>query len=173
MRADVPVQLSLEMVEIMVAIIWNDATPEEIQTLSAIAMAESAGVVNAIGDNFASGHQSEDSPYRWDDGLLQINSIHEQPREKLQSSPMFNIAAAIQIHATQGFGAWVAFKRGRHLQFMGDLSSGIIATILEHSMVANEASPPINPIPGRDARVIPLRKEAGRQRFLVEVYDTV
>jgi hypothetical protein len=84
----------------------------------AILLAESGGVVNIIGDNFASGHQTEDSNKRWDDGLGQVNSQHGYDRKRLLQDPSYNIGACKEIFARQGFGAWVAYNNGRYLQYM-------------------------------------------------------
>lgn len=85
--------------------------PIETQVLmGAIALAESGGETEAVGDNFASGHQSEHSPYRWDLGLFQINSVHGFNRERLLGDAGYNAWCARAIWDRQGFPAWSTFK---------------------------------------------------------------
>lgn len=86
--------------------------------MTAIALAESGGVVNVVHDNFESGHQAADSVARYDFGLWQINSQHGFDRTRLLMDPEYNAGAAAEILDRQGLSAWVAWKSDRYLEFM-------------------------------------------------------
>ncbi len=59
---------------------FGDLGEEAVATAVAIALAESGGDPSAVNDNYPR-WQAADSPYRWDRGLMQINSIHGVVRQ--------------------------------------------------------------------------------------------
>lgn len=105
----------------------------------AVALAESAGETSAVGDNFASGHQPENSPYRWDDGLMQINSVHGFDRQRLVEDPLYNTACGRAVWNRQGWPAWSTFKGG---QFRAFLDRMTVAADSFNDTPAPELSPP-------------------------------
>lgn len=97
---------------------FGDLGRSNVIIMGAIVLAESGGDIEAIGDNFASGHQPEDSPYRWDRGLAQINSVHGFDPELLLNDPYYNLAAARSVWNRQGWPAWSTFRGGQFREFL-------------------------------------------------------
>ena len=98
---------------------FHDVSDEAVIIMGAICLAESGGKVDAVGDNYASGHQSEFSAYRWDRGLAQINSVHNFfDARLLVTDPQYNLEAARMIYDWQGFYAWSTFKGGQFRAFV-------------------------------------------------------
>lgn len=166
---NIGVSLSQESLELLVASIWVDSTPEEIQTIVAIGMAESGGRINVVNDNVASGHQEPGSIYQWDDGWPQINSVHGFDRDKLTSNPEYAAIAALSVFEKQGFGAWVGYKTSRYLQYMGELSSTLIQEAIVTLLLEDDDADPIQNPPKDAIRVVPLRRRGILHRYLVEV----
>ena len=115
---DGPVTLDRPVLAFLVDQEFDDLSDDKQSIMVAILLAESGGVVNITGDNYASGHQTEDSNKRWDDGLGQVNSQHGYERERLLLNPSYNLRACREIYDRQGFNAWVEFNTGRYLEFM-------------------------------------------------------
>ena len=164
-----PVQVSQETLELLVATVWDGQSDEEIQTIVAIGMAESQAVLNAEHDNIKSGHQPAGSRYQWDDGWAQINSIHGHDRAKLGGNPEFCAAAALGVYELQGFDAWVAYKGRKHIRYMGELSDAAQAGRIEAVLHGEEVDNPRPTKPDPMVRVVRLRKVRGRDRYYVEV----
>lgn len=91
---------------------FGDLGEEAVATAVAIALAESGGDPSAVNDNYPR-WQAADSPYRWDRGLMQINSIHGYAAEAL-ANPDVNMAAARRIYDVQGWNAWTSFRWGTY-----------------------------------------------------------
>ena len=92
---------------------FGDLGEDVVQLMVRIAEAENASRdVGAIGDNFKSGHQTEDSPARYDYGPFQINSQHGFDPKLLTSDADYNVAAARQIYDRQGPQAWATYNAG-------------------------------------------------------------
>lgn len=111
-------QLSQDRVRHVVTRYFFNVNEEAIDTMTAIVMAESGGKIDALGDNFKSGHQTENSVYRWDYGLAQINSVHDYDSKRLVTDADYNLWAARQIYSRQGFRAWTTYKGGQYKKFM-------------------------------------------------------
>ena len=108
--------LSREEVEVIARRHFGDLGEEAVGIATAIARAESGWNTEAVGDNFASGYQGENSPYRWDRGLMQINSIWAYDPVAIMD-PDTNMAAARYIYNRQGWGAWSTWKFGQAQPF--------------------------------------------------------
>ena len=92
---------------------FGDLGEDVVQTMVRIAEAENGSRdVGATGDNFKSGHQTKDSPARYDYGLFQINSQHEFDPKLLTSDADYNVAAARKIYDRQGPQAWATYNAG-------------------------------------------------------------
>ena len=91
---------------------FGDLGAEAVATAVAIAFAESGGDALAVNDNYPE-WQTAESPYRWDRGLMQINSIHGYDPAALVN-PDFNMAAARRIYDVQGWNAWTSFRWGTY-----------------------------------------------------------
>ncbi len=115
---DALVSLDRESIDHLVGRFFEDKSDSDKTIMTAIIFAESGGAVNIIHDNYASGHQAEDSVARWDYGLAQINSQHDYNRIPLLTNPAYNLGAARSIFDRQGFGAWSAFNSGRYREFL-------------------------------------------------------
>ena len=113
-----PVKLRRPAIEHLVAVFFEDQNQHVQDVMVAICFAASNGIVNIIGDNFASGHQAEDAIARWDDGLFSINSQHGFDRARLLHEPEYNVGAARDIYEIQGFQAWMEYTSGNYMQFM-------------------------------------------------------
>lgn len=96
-------------------------TEGDVQVAAAIAMAESGGVVDVVGDNYLSGHQPWDSPARYDYGLWQVNSQHGYDRDRLLSDPDYSAQAAYEIQQAQGWTAWATYNGGQYAAFLFDI----------------------------------------------------
>lgn len=97
---------------------FGDLGSDTCVIMGAICLAESGGDTEAVGDNYESGHQTADSPYRWDSGLAQINSIHNFDSQLLINDPAYNLSCARAIYNYQGFQAWSTFKGGQFRAFI-------------------------------------------------------
>lgn len=94
------------------AALWTQAggNPGLARLMGAIAMAESTGrpgVTNSIGAR----------------GLWQVmpgTARHFGFDYNRLTDPLYNARAAVRIHQGQGLGAWEAYTRGMHRQYMGD-----------------------------------------------------
>lgn len=95
---------------------FGDLGPVDVAIAVAICKAESAGELWALNDNYPR-WQSEYSPYRWDYGLMQINSIHNYDSYRLLTDANYNFACARIIWDSQGWNAWTSFRWGTYLQF--------------------------------------------------------
>lgn len=89
---------------------FGDLGEAHVAVATAIALAESGGESEAVGDNYPRWHTA-DSPARWDRGLMQINSIHGYDPDSLLD-PDFNMAVARSIYELQGWGAWTTWRWG-------------------------------------------------------------
>lgn len=167
--AEIGVKLDRQEIELLIARVWDTATPQQIQTMTAIALAESGGMSNVYGDNVKSGHQAEGSIYQWDDGLLQVNSVHRYDRDKLKSNPAYNVAAAVAIFEKQGFDAWATYKQGLHTPHMKELSDVSLAGRLKLWLKGGGDDSEPNLEQESDVRVVPLAVDGSKHRFLVEV----
>lgn len=90
----------------------------DVDTMTAICMAESGGETEAVNDNYPKWQPDPNSIYRYDYGLAQINSVHGFDAKKLLDDPDFNIECAQRIYGWQGFQAWSTFNAGAHLRYM-------------------------------------------------------
>jgi len=93
---------------------FGDLGKQHVAIAVAVALAESAGQVDAINDNYPR-WQTEDSVYRWDYGLMQINSVHGYDQNRLITDADYNMRCARQIWNGQGWDAWTTFKWGLYL----------------------------------------------------------
>ncbi|MSQ29145.1 MAG: hypothetical protein EXR68_01470 [Dehalococcoidia bacterium] len=89
-----------------------------IDTVTAICLAESGGETQAVNDNYPRWRPDPDSPYRYDYGLAQINSIHGFEAQRLLDDADYNLAAARRVYDRQGLRAWSTYNAGAHLPFM-------------------------------------------------------
>lgn len=101
-------KLSREQIEIIARRHFGDLGEEAVGIATAIALAESGGDPDALGDNYPR-WQAADSPARWDRGLMQINSIHGYNGLALMQ-PEYNMSAARAIYDLQGWGAWTTWR---------------------------------------------------------------
>jgi hypothetical protein len=93
---------------------FGDLGDDAIATATAIAFAESGGDPAVVGDNYPK-WQTADSPYRYDYGLMQINSVHGYDPARL-ADPDFNMSVARKIYDLQGWNAWTTYKFGTYQQ---------------------------------------------------------
>jgi Lysozyme like domain len=90
--------------------IKNGGPPNVANTMAAIAMAESGGIV---------GKTNQDSNGTVDRGIWQINSVHSQFNgTRLLTDPNYNARAAVAVYKSSGFGAWSTYKSGAYKQFL-------------------------------------------------------
>lgn len=82
----------------------------DVKIAVAVALAESRGKLDATH------HNSNGTD---DDGPWQVNSIHGYDRNKLRSDPNYTVNAAYEVWKSSGWGAWVTYKTGMYLAFMG------------------------------------------------------
>lgn len=97
-----------------IADLWTQAGgPRNLAPImSAIAMAESGGRVDAVSP------QNDDGSY--DYGLFQVNSSHSQfDVHKLVTDPLYNARAAVSIWHTQGLHAWSTYNNGAYRTYLG------------------------------------------------------
>jgi len=97
---------------------FGDLGRDHAVIFGAICLAESGGRTDAVLDNVAAGYQPVGSPYQFDRGLPQINSIHGYDAARLLSDPAYACACARAIYNFQGFGAWSTFNGGQFRAFM-------------------------------------------------------
>ncbi len=128
-----PVYVSLDRIAIrcLVDRFFSDIPADSKPIMVAIALAESGGRVNIIGDNYESGHQAINSPARWDYGLFQVNSQHTFDKSRLLSEPDYNAACAAAIFAQQGLQAWSSYNAGTYMEHMEGDTSEISNTLKE------------------------------------------
>lgn len=88
---------------------FGDISEDAPVIAGAIALAESGGEVSAVGDNYPR-WQTASSPYRWDQGLMQINSVHGYDGVKLINDADYNVECGRLIYDRQGFGAWSTYS---------------------------------------------------------------
>lgn len=119
-----------QIVEVLVKAGWPQ---DALATATAIVMAESGGVVEAVNTANSNG--------TYDYGLMQINSIHTtdgrsssgtgpyDPR-LLVSDPIYNAAAGYAIFRSAGFRftPWAAFNSGAYLKYMADATAAVGGT---------------------------------------------
>jgi hypothetical protein len=85
-------------------------TPGQAITMTAIALAESGGKTDAVNRN---------TNGSTDTGLWQINSIHGYSSSALMD-PRTNARAAKAVFDKQGYTAWVVFKSGAYMRYLGE-----------------------------------------------------
>jgi len=93
--------------------LWIQAggNPALANTMAAIAMAESSGVVDATNSN---------TNGTIDRGLWQINSVHSQfDAQRLLTDPLYNAQAAVAVEKSQGLGAWTTYTSGAYSAYLG------------------------------------------------------
>lgn len=127
----------------------------------AICLAESGGNTEAVLDNVAGGWQPEGSPYQWDRGLAQVNSIHGFDAQRLLDDPAYNVACARAIYNQQGFQAWSVFKGGQFRAFLARMEA--VAGVVP---VPPLALPP--PFMRDDLRPLYLQVYGYESRVLIE-----
>ena len=160
------VVLPIFLLETLAAAYFGDLGVNAQQTIVAIAMAESRGDITAVGDNYLSGHQGENSAFRYDYGLLQINSVHEFDSELLVTDPVYNFKCGRIIYDYDGsFDPWVTFQYDKHLPWMpknDEISThrnfgGYLRLLWQAAKVAPES----------EASLLPLRHVNGQDRYLL------
>lgn len=100
---------------------------------TAVAMAESGGVVEAVNTANSNG--------TWDYGLMQINSVHTTDGRSLSgggpynpslllSDPIYNAKAGLSIYRSAGdrFTPWATFNDDLHLPYMADAAAAVDGT---------------------------------------------
>lgn len=96
--------------------------------------------VDAEFDNVAHGFQPEGSPYQWDRGWPQINSIHGFDATRLLRDPAYAAACARSVYNRQGFQAWSTFKGGQFRAFISRME--LAADAFGVPMPAADVVPP-------------------------------
>jgi hypothetical protein len=97
----------------------------DVKIATAVALAESRGKRDATNTN---------TDGSTDDGPWQVNSVHGFDRNRLRSDPAYTVDAAHKVWQQQGWRAWVTYKTGAYLAFMGkdaELTSGDNAGFLD------------------------------------------
>lgn len=117
----------------------------------AIGLAESGGDVGAEFDNVAHGYQPEGSPYQYDRGWPQINSVHGFDAERLRTDPAYAAAAGRAVFNRQGFQAWSMFKGGQFRAFLPRMEEA--AGAFEAALIAPS---PLMPPPFSRDDLMPL-----------------
>lgn len=161
-------RLPREAVEAIARIHFDDQGEVIVQKMVAIAFAESGGETDAIGDNWQSGHQSVNSPARYDDGLWQINSQWGFSRNRLRLDPAYNAEVARYIFDRQGLNAWTTYRFGlweRFYRAPEQLSPTL--TFGRLFRVAHDVFFPVV-LPGEIWNARALRKHNGRERYMLE-----
>lgn len=120
--------LSREEVERIARKHFGDLGNVAVATATAIAFAESGGYSDAVNDNYPRFQASTTSPYRYDFGLMQINSVHAYDMQRLIQDPDYNMECARAIFNKQGWEAWTTFKAGSHLAHYIPLSTPDVYT---------------------------------------------
>lgn len=97
-----------QLVELARGAGWSET---DIPTAVAIALAESAGKVNAVYRN--------PSPISYDLGLWQVNDVAHPSydRNSLVTNPLFNANAGKEIKAATGFASWATYTNGKYQSF--------------------------------------------------------
>lgn len=85
-------------------------TGRDVKIATAVALAESRGKMDATNTN---------TNGTTDDGPWQVNSVHGYDRNRLRTDPAYTVAAAHEVWQKQGWRAWVTYKTGAYLAFMG------------------------------------------------------
>lgn len=96
---------------------FGDLGAEAVEIARAICLAESGGEVGAINDNYPRWQPDANSIYRYDYGLMQINSVHQFDAQRLVSDGDYNFGCARVIYNMQGWNAWTTYKWGAYLAF--------------------------------------------------------
>lgn len=91
----------------------------EVETAVAVILAESGGLVAAVGGPNSNG--------TYDYGLFQINEIHSQySRERLVSEARYNVAAGYNIwSAGSSWSPWSAYNNGAYLPYVDDVEAAM------------------------------------------------
>lgn len=111
-------RLSKDTIQRIISQVFH--TPDHRRIMYAIVMAESGGVLDAVNDNYPR-WQSLNSPYRWDYGLAQINSVHGYDKDRLLKEPFYNLTAAREIFSRQGWNAWTTYRWGLYEKYLEPL----------------------------------------------------
>lgn len=94
--------------------------------MAAIALAESGGIINAVGGPNSNG--------TYDYGTWQINSSHTQfDRSRLLSDPQYNADAAYAIFKQQGYQAWSTYNNGAYKNWLYIVQSSVKNVLLQLS----------------------------------------
>ncbi len=96
---------------------FGDLGWDIVNIMTATCLAESGGNVEIVNDNYPR-WQTENSPYRYDYGLAQINSVHGYDVLELVSNVDYNLSAARDIYNRQGLDAWYGYKWGYYKQYL-------------------------------------------------------
>lgn len=131
-----------QLVALWIASSGDPNAAQNAPTMAAIALAESTGNPDNIGDQYAI-----DGVYAPSYGLWQIRSVHAAelpnffPPSSEWSDPSQNASAAYGILHSQGLGAWSTYTNGAYKQFLpgnapspvgsGSVPSGIAGTGLQ------------------------------------------
>ena len=117
-------QLDLDATRTFIAQVAGDRGQTFIDTLAAIAFAESGGDTTAIHDNYPDTVSDPNDPARYDYGLLQINSQHGYDTQRLLDDPVYNVQAGLELYDAAlrvdavGFSQWATYNSGAYLQYM-------------------------------------------------------
>ena len=148
---------------------FGDRGEVVVQSMVAIAFAESSGDTDAIGDNVASGHQSPGSAARWDDGLWQINSVHGFSRSRVRLYPDYCAKVARIIYNRQGLRAWTTYTGGQYRRYyLGPQPLSPKLSFQRAVLIAYDAFFNMV-IRGKTSRMTPLLREQGKDRYLLEI----
>lgn len=96
---------------------FGDLGGEHVAIAVAVCKAESGGVVEAVNDNYPRWQPDPNSIYRWDYGLMQVNSVHGYDADRLISDGDYNFWCARQIWNLQGWNAWTTYRWGHYLAY--------------------------------------------------------
>ena len=107
--------LSREEVERIARKHFGDLGNIAVSTAVAVAFAESGGYTDAVNDNYPTYQASPTSLYRYDFGLMQINSVHQYDMQRLINDPDYNMECARKIFDKQGWDAWATYQVGAYL----------------------------------------------------------
>ena len=117
---------------------------QDVQTMAAIAMAESSGNPGAHNRNASTG----DNSY----GLAQINMLGSMGPARLKQfglqkneqlfDPQTNFKAAKQVRDSSGFGAWSTYGSGKYKQFLPQVQKASAGVLPESTTSAPATSAP-------------------------------
>lgn len=117
-------QLDLPAIRTFIGGIAADRGQTFVDTLSAIAFAESGGDTTIVHDNYPATISDPNDPARYDYGLLQINSAHGYDPVQLVNDPTYNVQAGIALYdaslavGAPGFSPWATFNDGTYAQYL-------------------------------------------------------